>query len=837
MMILSQAATQIFLETGWQMLLTPAGSYSLPSAAAPAFADSLPVSLPCTAASALRAAGQFAFGKYALDDLDIWFRCELNLPVDASFLHFDGLAGIADVYWNDTPILRSENMFVAHQLDLRALNICGQGQLSLCFTALNQALTARRPRPRWKTRLVEQQQLRWIRTSLLGRMPGWSPPVPPVGPYLPVRLETGSAPRLLQKFLHSRLMGNDGVVDARFLFEQTSPYPLTQARLHIGERTQDLHISRDTDGNTCVSGELLITTPQRWWPHTHGTPHRYPVFLEITCDDIRHLFNLGQTGFRHIHAVVDNDDFHLHVNDVPVFCRGACWMPADVFTLNADENTQRQMLTLARDAGMNMLRVVGTMCYENQAFYQLCDELGILVWQDFMFANMDYPVADLQFADSILRESREFLERTQGSPCIAILCGNSEVEQQAAMLGQAKENWSNPFFQDSLPQLCHDLRPDALYWPSSPSGGVMPFQVDAGIAHYFGVGAYLRPLDDARRSGVKFTSECLGFSNMPEDSLLDSMHQQGDFPGLHPSWKQRVPRDHGTGWDFEDVRDHYMHQLYGVDPARLRYAERERYIALARTTTGEVMAQTLREWRRHGSACHGALIWFWRDLWAGAGWGVIDAHGKPKAAYYYLKRVMAPLTVLITDEGLNGLELHVINDTPEPFEGRLQFQLLRDGETVVADVSQPISLPAQSSMSVRTDSLLPYFMDTSYAYRFGPPGHQLALAHIYRSQATYACASNVHFIQTQALAMERDPGITAVCHQDEAGHYLLSLETQRFVQALAISVNGYLPEDNYFHLAPGHKRTIRLQCHQTQAAPKISLRALNISGTIKVSYS
>ncbi|MFZ6848656.1 glycosyl hydrolase 2 galactose-binding domain-containing protein [Undibacterium sp. RuRC25W] len=819
----------------WRMYITSPSSCSVPSELKQQQTPEWPAQVPCTAASALRDVGQFHYDECQFDARDIWFSCETDISEDCAFIHFDGLAGIVDVFWNDTLLVRYDNMFVRHSLDVQRHQLRGKGVLSLRFVALNTLLAERRPRPRWKTKLVEQQQLRWLRTSLIGRMPGWSPPVPAVGPYRDITIEQRRKLRLHHHHLQSKLMGTDGIVKATFVFD-AHPH-IQQIRLHVGDRTQELWIEKNTEGKLVASGELVLTDAQWWWPHTHGKPHLYTTFVEVIShhpsEQPSQFFSLGELGFRQIHVVQSNDDFHLHVNGVSVFCRGACWTPADFLSLNADEATQKAMLTLARDAGMNMLRVVGTMVYENAAFYRLCDQLGILVWQDFMFANMDYPVSDLQFALNIQNEAEQFLQRTQMSPCIAVLCGNSEIEQQAAMLGQPQERWCNTFFAETLPQLCHELRSDALYWPSSPSGGVMPFQVDAGVAHYFGVGAYLRPLDDARRSGVRFTSECLGFSNMPEENLIDGLLANGVVPGPHPDWKRRVPRDHGTGWDFEDIRDHYMASLYRVDPMRLRYAERERYQALARTTTGEVMAHTIHEWRRHGSSCHGALIWFWRDLWAGAGWGVIDALGQPKAAYYFLKRAMAPLSVFFTDEGLNGLALHIINDTAHDFSGEIELRLYKHGEVCIARARQEVTVSAHSSHMIRADAVLPYFLDTSYAYRFGPAGHHQAAVHLYQRGVDTPLDSDYHFTSGHDLPVERDLGISGTIIQDEKGELILSLQTVRLAQAICISAPGFSPDDNYFHLSPGVLKHVRLHAVTTDTVPKVSVMALNMQSSIK----
>jgi len=798
----------ISLSADWQVMQVPGGSYTLPSTLHEAKSAIFTAQVPGTIAGALRTAAQFEYGKDNLDALDVWYFCEMDLPENAAYLHFDGLATHVEVYWNDRAILHSDNMFVAHTIDLTAQAINGKGRLSLRFLALHTLLEQRRPRPRWKTRLVEQQQLRWIRTSLLGRMPGWSPSVAPVGPYRPIMLELKSPFRITSKNITSRLDGADGRLEIELTVQ--SVQALTASTIKVGEQEFDLNWQSLGDQQYRILGLCHLPDVKKWWPHTHGDAALYALELHIACADHDQIVDLGHAGFRQIKVDQRDGDFNLHVNDVPVFCRGACWTPVDVISLQNEGNDLHQMLTLARDAGMNMLRVVGTMVYETDEFYGLCDELGILVWQDCMFANTDYPVTDAAFAASIKIEVQQFLQRTQVSPCIAVVCGNSEVEQQAAMLGQPAEIWRNIFFAQALPELCQQYRPDVQYWPSSPSGGVMPFQLDSGVAHYFGVGAYLRPLDDARRSALRFTSECLGFSNIPDDDLIDRMLKNGETPGPHPAWKQGIPRDNGTGWDFEDVRDHYMAELYKVNPASLRYADRERYLSLARTTTGEVMSSTMAEWRRAGSSCHGALIWFWRDLRPGAGWGIIDANGKPKAAYYYLKRAMAALTVLILDEGLNGLALHVINDGPEEFKGELELNLYRHAETRVAHGRIAVQLAAHAAIKVQDYALLPHFIDTSYAYRFGPAGHDVVEAALYQQGHERAIAADFHFPQGHQLVMHADLGLQAHCSVDADGKHILHLSTQKLAQAVSIQIPGLLPEDNYFHMAPGSSRQVQL---------------------------
>ena len=217
----------------------------------------------------------------------------------------------------------------------------------------------------------------------------------------------------------------------------------------------------------------------------------------------------------------------------------------------------------------------------------------MLVWQDFMFANMDYPAQEPAFLASVQREARQQLRRLQARPCLAVLCGNSEVEQQAAMWGAPREQWCCALFEQTLAELSAEHCPHTPYWPSSAHGGAFPHQADAGTTSYYGVGAYLRPLDDARRADLKFATECLAFANIPGAAALERMPGGLATRVHHPAWKARSPRDLGAGWDFDDVRDHYLKLLFGVDPQQLRYADHDRYLALGRIATGEAMAASL----------------------------------------------------------------------------------------------------------------------------------------------------------------------------------------------------------------------------------------------------
>jgi beta-mannosidase len=479
-----------------------------------------------------------------------------------------------------------------------------------------------------------------------------------------------------------------------------------------------------------------------------------------------------------------------------------------------------------------MLRVGGTMLYESDRFYELCNELGILVWQDFMFASMDYPIDSPEFAANAEAEARAQLARLAPHPALVIFCGNSEVEQQAALLGMPRESWRNHWFGTRLGELCAEYRPDTAYVPSTPSGGALPFHVRDGITHYYGVGAYRRTPAELRQADVKFSPECLGFSHVPEPETVNRV-MEGARPALHhPRWKERVPRDTGPGWDFEDVRDYYLQHLFAVDPVALRSFDMPRYLQLSRVVPGEMLCQVFAEWRGGHSRNQGGLVWFYKDLWPGAGWGIVDSLGVPKAAYYYLKRCWQPRQLTVTDEGLDGLHLHVINESSEPLSGNIELLLLQEGHIVVAHGEAACRLPPRGRQTLASDTLLGGFRDVTYAYRFGPSQHNVAIATLFDEQRN-VISEAFHFVMRQEPAYLDAIKLEVEEEQVGSGRCVVHLRADRFLQAVRFEAPGYLPSDNYFHLAPGRPKTVDFRAVADRPPPfRARLEALNLRNPV-----
>ncbi|MEP7101151.1 MAG: glycoside hydrolase family 2 protein [Burkholderiales bacterium] len=821
----------------WQLRRVPAGTLATPTLVRAAPAEGwLDIPAADTVASALRALGHWSLDATAqnFDADDWWFRARFDAPTPhasrvARDLRFGGLAGLCEVWLNGATLLVSRNMHLAHRCAEPALQ-ASDNELLMRFASLDQALAQRRSRPRWRAPMVAHQQLRWQRTTLLGRTPGWSPPAAAVGPWRAIEW-VEAAPQIEASHvrLRSRVEGTSGVLElAVDLAPSHASARIERAELLLTRdgSTHRSELIRNPHSAAGFTATLALPDAALWWPHTHGEPALYDASLRVQAGGAPVELDLGRIGFRTLALDTQNGDFALRVNGVPVFCRGACWTPLDVVSLKATPAATRTALEQARDAGMNMLRVSGSMVYEDTPFFDACDALGLLVWQDFMFANMDYPNEDADFAASVRDEVTQQLERWQARPCLAVLCGNSEAEQQAAMWGAPRANWSQPLFDRDIAELAGSWCPDVPYWPSSAHGGAFPHQNNTGTTAYYGVGAYRRPLDDARRAGLRFATECLGFANLPSAATLARL------PG---GWQARTPRDLGADWDFDDVRDHYLQQLYGVDPAALRRSDPDRYLAMGRAVSAEVMGASFAEWRRAGSGCRGALVWFLRDLWAGAGWGVLDDQGAAKAAFHGLRRALAPIAMFISDEGTNGLDLQLVNDPGCDLVASVEIALYRDDALLMQRAAQTHSVPAHGALTLPIAQWFDDFVDLSRAYRFGPTEYALVVATL-RDAAGDALTQAFHLCEGLAAQRERDVGLSAQASQLADGQVELTIATLGFAQSLHFDLPGFVADDEYFHLAPGAERCVRFTPIAGNAPTLLAgtVRALNTRDAVSV---
>jgi beta-mannosidase len=839
------------LSGGWQAAACAPDACATPAEAAGL--DWLPATVPGTAAGALRDAGRWDFADGRdLDAEDWWFRTGFEAAPAAAgeivLLRLDGVATVHEVFLNGELVGGGESMFAAAAIDVGAALREGANELAIRCRALGPLLGARRkPRARWRTKLADNR-LRFHRTMLLGRCPGFAPGPAAVGPWRPVWIERRRTLAVAGIELRTRCEGSDGVLAVAATVRGIGGFEVSAADVVVsgaGEAEAALEVGAGADGAVELRGEVRVADAPRWWPHTHGEPALHTVRLRVAGEEGEVGIDAGRVGFRELaagagsgHEVLE-DGIDLHLNGVRVFARGAVWTPDDFVGMAPDRERLREALERVRRAGMNMVRVPGTAAYESPDFHDLCDELGILVWQDFMFANLDYPLADPGFRAAVEAEAAEVLAALAGRPSLAVVCGNSEVEQQAAMLGLDPEAGRGELFGELLPDALERSGADAIYVPSAPCGGERPFVPGRGIANYYGVGGYRRPFTDARLAGVRFAAECLAFANVPDPAGVEAVLPEApaDVAVHHPRWKAGVPRDNGSGWDFDDVRDHYLGELFGVDSAALRAYDQERYLELSRAVSAEAMGAVFGEWRRAGSPCGGGLVLWLRDLVPGAGWGLVDQAGTPKRALHALAALLAPTAVWMTDEGLAGVAVHVANDGPEPLRAALRLALYADGERPVGEGRLDLDLDPHATTSHDLESLLGGFRDASWAYRFGPPAQDVIVAALEPREGSAAPIRRAFQLplgpprgQESAARL----GLIGEAERGADGAARLRLRAERFVYSATVALpGGSQAVVEHLHLEPGAATVVDLG-PASAGADKVHVAAVNMTDRVTI---
>ena len=674
----------------------------------------------------------------ALDaDERTWvFRTVVTSVPPDPVLVLEGVATAYQVFVDGQPLFSGASMYAS----VRVPVVVREGSVVeiRCLPLAAALPEEKAPRARWRTRLVDNNDLRLIRTTLLGRCPGIAPGPPVVGPWRPVRLES----RASEVRLSTRLEGTVGVLSVEGPGEFTC---------------------RGVTG----TGELRIPDVELWWPHTHGRP----VLHEVTrmLDGVSSV--VGRVGFRSV-VNASSSSVDLVVNGVPVWARGAVWTPPGLLTgVPADPF---ETVQLAVDAGMNMLRVPGVAPYESTAFFEACDELGVMVWHDLALANLDVPHDLLE--DALVGELQGLLSHP--GPSLVVVCGGSETAQQVAMLGLDPSLWASPFLLEKAPARVADR---AIWVANSPAGGDLPFRVGSGVAHYFGVGGYRRPLSDVRASGVLFASECLAFANPSSEG---------------EDW---VPRDSGSDWDFADVRSHYASLLDRPSEA----------------VVGELMAAVFGEWRRTASPNRGGLVLWLRDLQPGAGWGVLASDGIPKPPWWYLRRSLAPQAIWLTDEGLDGVAVHLANDLPTPWAGSLRLALYRSDDLRLEQVSVPVVVNPHASWTADVEAVIGHFVDVSYAFRFGPVSVSAVVATFEDGSASPVQA--FHFPAGHPDTTPHPPDVITL----ELSGDLLRMTSERLLDTVQLRCDPR-PADNFFCLEPGVTRTV------TGVRGDLTVTALNL---------
>ena len=593
--------------------------------------------------------------------------------------------------------------------------------------------------------------------------------------------------------------------------------------LRVGETAVDCVLTAGGDGWQQLRVEAEVPDVERWWPHTHGSPVLYAVQLDVEST----THHLGRVGFRTVELDRSDGAFTFVVNGVPIFARGTNWAPADLIGFQGGDARQRQRVELLKRGNHNMIRVPGNGVYEDDAFLDLLDESGILLWQDCMFAFMDYP-DDPQLSVSVEAEVGQLFRRLQGRPCLALVCGGADTEEQAAYHGVRREDWSSPIASATIPTVLERLLPGTHYLRATPGDSPLPTATNTGVCHYLSVPAYQRSLQDFRTADVRFAAESMPLPTPPEPLPLKLEPIVRAGWGLTPDpRRQAVHRDsENVAWDMADTMVPYLESIFGVDELALRQHEPDRLPLLQTALSVWLFEVGLMEWRRHSSPCAGALTLYGVDPVWGPGLGMLDSLGRPKATWHAMRRAMAPIALLLTDEGFSGLGVHAVNDTDHEVVGLIRLDLFVDGERLLESDQVDVVVPARGGTTIDTTAMFDGFRDLSWAYRFGPPAADVVRVSLLDESGT-TLATVVHLPGGPARPREADIGLSGELVSRE-GSWVARVRTRRFAQWTAVHVPGWRVDDSWFHLLPGTEVELTLRPEDgTSTPPSGRVTALN----------
>lgn len=633
----------------------------------------------------------------------------LSFEVDAALLaqphvelYFAGLDTFCTVWLNGEVILRSENMFVPHTVDVKSRLRAGENALHLLFENVldkgRQLETAHGQRALWNgasSRL-------YVRKAQYHYGWDWGPVLLTAGPWQPVTLRAYTA-RI--EDIHVPAEVTPDLTAAFVPVHVTLGGDLNGLQVTAELRGPDGQpLSRQTaPAQPLTSFPFEVTGPQLWWPNGQGVQPLYSVALSLhhpqeVLDAQEQRFGLRR--LRVVQEPVEGEpgsSFTFEVNNQPLFIGGANWIPGDLLLNRLDAGQYRERLTQARDAHLNMIRVWGGGVYEPDDFYTLCDELGLLVWQDFMFACGLYP-AHPEFQASVRLEAEAAVRRLRNHPCVALWAGNNEDYAIAEALGAQDDDTrfsAKVIYEKLLPELCTRLDPGRLYWPGSPWGGVNSADPTVGDRHSWEVWhGMMAPYQEYRRFQARFVSE-FGMQSAPALSTIASFAPQAE---RYPESRTLVHHNKATNPQGEPDGQRRL-AAYLSDNLRA-YRDLDEYVYHTQFIQAEAMRYAYRDFRRRFErpgryAVSGALVWQLNDCWPVSSWAVIDSAGIAKPALYAIAREMSPLAAGMR-RGSAGLEVWISSAERAACSVALTlYAYTLHGELVAQDSREVRVLPAR----------------------------------------------------------------------------------------------------------------------------------------------
>jgi beta-mannosidase len=759
-----------------------------------------------------------------MEEREWWYRLsfesqEQPLRQDERFLLvFHGLDTFVTIWLNGEVLGTHANMFREAVFDASHRWRTGRpNTLALCFhPPLQQAENA--PFENWGRNPYRVT----MRKAQFGYGWDWGPRLPTIGIWRPVELRRqryaticGMHFSTLDLDMNSKKALVSAQVEVeRFAGDQA--VTLSLALLSPGTSAGATPVAQHTvtlqESGSQLSAKVSmeIEHPHLWWTHDLGEPALYALQASLSRDGDQLEQQQREVGIRtlELDQSVDTDEpgtrfFRFVLNGVPIFARGADWIPAHSFVGALSVQQYEMLLRATQEAHMNMLRVWGGGIYEHDVFYELCDRLGILVWQDFMFACAMYPEDNRSFVDEVEAEARYQVRRLRTHACLALWCGNNENQWLHDRLYWEKPDSPVPgslYYHKLLPQIVRELDGKTPYWPGSPYGGNDYNSMEDGDLHNWQVWHGNLPRRFGELPRVDQSPGGVSFLHYAEDMGRFISEFGMHASPVYETLRRNIPADqlyyHSPSMDHhnkdnpKNKGDNLMLTVTGL-PTNL-----QEYIDYSMIAQAEGLKFGIEHYRRRKPHCSGTLIWQLNDCWPVLSWSIIDYYGFGKAGYFYTRRAYAPLLASFKERHDGGVELWMTNDTLNEVTDTLTIRFGTFANGTVWEESCQIRVMANSSQVVWHGN--PEKMTAD-------PGSYLSV-----HSAGSLFPANRHFFSA-IKDLQRTPAQPEITITPDGEHTLyvhLRAVTYTYFLHLLVPDEHTHFSDNYFDLEAGESRTI-----------------------------
>jgi len=766
-----------------------------------------------------------------VEEKEFWYRkifyvSKDDLSADRIELCFDGLDTTAEIWLNGKKAGASNNMLAPCAFDAKGFLNDGK---NILLVRLDCGLEAAKGKPLEKYLLPDDIPSRriWIRKPQFTFGWDWAPRLLTCGIWRPARINFYKEFVLRNVYLRAKLAGKKAVVKAECEIENLGCEPVSaeiKAALKK-KKTYSVNIRANLKpGMNRISVPVQVADPQLWYPRPVGGQPLYDFSLEVRTDAGEIDRYQTAYGIREVKLLQqplgkEGKSWTFVVNGVKVFCKGADWIPPDSILARAGEEKYRRSVELAAEANFNMLRIWGGGIYEPDCFYRACDEMGVMVWQEFIFACALYPDDDPDFCAEVKQEAELAVKSLRNHPSLVLWCGNNENDWGWATgwWTKADRYYGLKLYSEILPQVCGRFDPDRPYWQSSPFGGADPNSHLEGDRHTWWVsiqGGINEEKFDYRnyaRDESKFTSEYGILAPSPIETLKKCIPENE----LNPS---------SESWKFHaNTFDNTVKGTYQMGMLRYNYDDEPQNLPLEEFTMGLQLIQgeaykfSIEHYRRRKFFCSGDLFWMYADCWgAASGWTIVDYYLQRKPSFFFVKKAYAPVLVSIKEEEF-GLSVWVTNDLLQDFSGTLEFGQKDFFGKEFLKKKIRVKVKANSSKCVvraaRTgeiDMLACYNIQRFFYARL-------------KAGARTVC-ENRHFFSLLKWLKTSLP--KAKLEHAVKGNKLV-VKTDNFAWAVKVDLpEGLVPEDNYFDVFPGETKEILLR-GDLNLADQVKVKAMN----------